>query len=107
MSDDKLEVFSGDELMETFEGYKNKMKSRLFGLLCEREKDGEWEKFLDTIYLEILGYACNLNSIKYWFLLGKISSLKYLSFEYFRKTIFECMNLITTLNLRVEDSVVS
>ena len=27
----------------TFEGYKNKLKGRLFGLLCEREKNGEWE----------------------------------------------------------------
>ena len=26
----------------TFEGYKNKLKGRLYGLLCEREKDGEW-----------------------------------------------------------------
>jgi len=31
----------------TFDGYKNKLKGRLYGLLCEREKDGEWEKFLD------------------------------------------------------------
>ena len=28
----------------TFDGYKNKLKGRLYGLLCEREKDGEWEK---------------------------------------------------------------
>lgn len=38
------------------EAYKEKMKKRLYGLLREREKDGEWEKFLDTILIELLGY---------------------------------------------------
>lgn len=38
---------------ETFDGYKNKLKGRLYGLLCEREKDGEWEKFLDSIMIEL------------------------------------------------------
>ena len=37
----------------TFEGYKNKLKGRLYGLLCEREKDGEWEKFLDSLTIEL------------------------------------------------------
>lgn len=27
------------------EAYKDKMKKRLYGLLKEREKNGEWEKF--------------------------------------------------------------
>ena len=25
-----------------FDGYKNKLKGRLYGVLCEREKNGEW-----------------------------------------------------------------
>ena len=33
----------------TFDGYKNKLKGRLYGVLCEKEKNGEWEKFLDSI----------------------------------------------------------
>ena len=37
----------------TFDGYKNKLKGRLYGLLCEREKDGEWKKFLESIILEL------------------------------------------------------
>ena len=36
---------------ETFDGYKNKLKGRLYSLLCEREKDGEWEKFLDALVI--------------------------------------------------------
>lgn len=35
------------------EGYKDKMKNKLYGLLREREKDGEWEKYLDTILIEL------------------------------------------------------
>lgn len=78
----------------TKEGYRNKIKSRLFGLLCEKEKNGEWEKFLDTIVIELMGHAEETTSINYWALMGKLQALKYLSYEYFRKTIFECMNLV-------------
>ena len=76
----------------TFDSYKSKLKGRLYGVLCEREKDGEWEKFLDSIIIEVRGLGAN--SINWWPLIGKLSCLKLLSYEYFRKTIFECMNLI-------------
>jgi hypothetical protein len=81
----------------TFDGYKNKLKGRLYGLLCEREKDGEWEKFLESIVLELQGLGAN--SINWWPLMGKLNLLPYLSYEYFRKTIFECMNLIGGLDM--------
>jgi len=81
----------------TFDSYKNKLKGRLYGLLCEREKDGEWEKFLDSLKIEIDGLGAN--SINWWPLRGKISMLKYLSYEYFRKTIFECINLVSGLEM--------
>ena len=57
----------------TFDGYKNKLKGRLYGLLCEREKDGEWEKFLESLHLEL--YGLGANSINWWSLIGKISVL--------------------------------
>ena len=37
----------------TFDGYKNKLKGRLYGVLCEKEKNGDWEKFLDSIIIEL------------------------------------------------------
>lgn len=80
------------------EGYKNKLKNKYFGLLNEREKGGEWEKFLDTIIIELLGFDENDKTINYEMLLNKTCSLKYLRFEYFRRTIFECMNLIGGLD---------
>lgn len=75
-------------------GYCNKLKGRLYGLLCEREKNGSWIKFLDTIFLELYGFVQFDKTINYWPLLAKIASLKYLDYEYFRKTIFECINLV-------------
>lgn len=85
----------------TFDGYKNKLKGRIFGLLCEREKNGEWEKFLDSIILELRGLGAD--SINWWALIGKLSTLKYLSYEYFRRLIFECINLVG--NLEVPDEL--
>ena len=81
---------------ETFEGYKNKLKGRLYVLICEKEKNGEWEKFLDTILIELMGLKSE--SINWWMLIGKLSTLKYLSYEYFRKTIFECINLAGSIS---------
>lgn len=77
-----------------FEGYRNKLKGRLYGVLCEKEKNGEWEKFLDSIIIELIGFNKANPSINYWPLIGKLYALKILSYDNFRKTIFECMNLI-------------
>lgn len=76
----------------TFEGYRDKLKGRIYGVLCEREKSGEWEKFLDTIIIEL--YGLKGNSINWWRLIGKLNMLKYLSYEHFRGTVFECINLV-------------
>ena len=34
--------------------YNEKIRSELFGLLCEYEKDRNWERFLDSILVELL-----------------------------------------------------
>ena len=77
------------------EAYNNKLKSKLFGLLCEYEKGREWEKFLDSILIELMGYDESEKTINYYILFHKLSSLKYLRYEYFRGTIFDCMDLIS------------
>ena len=90
--------------MNDFEqGYCNRLKSRLFGLLCEYEKSEagdttrEWEKFLDSILIELMGYDESEKTINYYILFHKLSSLKYLRYEYFRSTIFDCMGLISVI----------
>lgn len=79
---------------EVQEAIDNKLKSRLYGLLCEREKKREWVKFLDSIIIELMGYPEERRTINYYILFYKISTLRYLSYEYFRSTIFDAMGLI-------------
>lgn len=79
---------------EIDEAYNNKFKNKLFGLLCEREKDREWEKFLDSILIEMLGFPDSQKTINYYILFHKLSALRYLRYDYFRTTIFDCMGLV-------------
>ena len=50
------------------EGYNNKLKNKLFGLLCEYEKGREWEKFLDSILIELMGFEEQRKTINYYIL---------------------------------------
>jgi len=77
------------------EGYRNRLKNKLFGLLCEFEKDGDWESFLDSILIEISGIPEELQTINYIVLCNKLNALRYVRYEYFRKTIFDCMSLLS------------
>ena len=74
--------------------YRNKLKNKLFALLCEREKNGDWENFLNNLYIEIFGNKNFLRTINYLELQAKMGSLRYLSYPYFRSTIFDCMSLL-------------
>ena len=84
-------------LPDVIEASNNKLKSRLFGLLREYERGREWEKFLDSILIELVGYSEEEKTINYYILFHKLSSLKYLSYKYFRTTIFDCMTLVSKI----------
>ena len=84
-------------MAEVLEGYNNNLKNRLFGLLCEYEKGREWQKFLDSILIELVSYPEDYKTINYYRLYTKVSSLRYLSYEYFRSTVFDCMSLLSKL----------
>jgi hypothetical protein len=77
--------------------YNEKMRSQLFGLLCEYEKNRNWERFLDAILIELLNIDEDRKTPDYYKLYSKLSSLRYLSYKYFRTTIFDCMNLVTRI----------
>ena len=79
---------------ELYAGYLNKLKNKLYGLLCEYEKQREWEKFLDSILIELYSFPDERKTINYYTLYAKLSSLKYLRYDYFRSTIFSCMSLL-------------
>ena len=68
--------------MDKLEGYNNNVKNRLFGLLCEYEKNADWEKFLDSLLIELMSYPEEQKTINYYRLYTKVSSLRYLSYEY-------------------------
>ena len=84
-------------ISEVKEGYSNKLKNKLFGLLCEFEKNREWEKFLDSILIELQGFDEDEKTINYYVLYHKLASLRYLKYEYFRTTIFDCMSLLSNM----------
>ena len=84
-------------LPDVIEASNNKLKRRLFGLLREYERGREWEKFLDSILIELMGYSEEEKTINYYILFHKLSSLKYLSYKYFRTTIFDCMTLVSKI----------
>ena len=85
-------------LKEMQEGYNNKLKNKLFGLLCEFEKGRDWEEFLNSILIELMGIPEERRTINYYTLFYKISTLRYLRYEYFRSTIFDCMTLLGKVN---------
>lgn len=80
------------------EGYTNKLKNKLYGLLCEFEKDGEWEAFLDSILIELSATPEEERTINYYSLWYNLTALRYLRYEYFRKTIFDSMRLLGKIN---------
>lgn len=84
-------------MVDVIEGYNNSLKNRLFGLLCEYEKGRDWEKFLDSILIELMSYPEDNKTINYYHLYSKVASLRYLSYEYFRTTIFDCMSLLSKI----------
>lgn len=77
--------------------YLKRLRNRLYGVLCEREKGGEWEKFLDGIIIELLGVEEDRKSVYYYALMHKLSSCRFLEYKYFRNTILECMGIFDKL----------
>ena len=77
------------------EAYFNKLRNKYYGLLCEKEKGRDWEKFLDSIIIELYGFPEEERTINWIELMNKTNSLRYLDYEYFRKTVFECMGLLS------------
>ena len=73
--------------------YVKRLRNKLYGVLCEKEKGGEWEKFLESIIIELMGAKEEQKSLNYYVLLAKLNSCKFLDYKYFRTTVLECMGL--------------
>ena len=83
--------------MNLTDDYKNKLKNRLFGLLCEYEKGREWRKYLEAILIELYGFEKENQTAPYFHLVHNLSACRFLSYEFFRSTIFDCMSLVEKL----------
>lgn len=77
--------------------FLKRLRNRLYGVLCEREKNGEWEKFLNSIIIELMGLEEEHKTLNYYVLMAKLNSCKFLDYKYFRTTVLECMGLFDRL----------
>lgn len=84
-----------DVKKEVKDGYTNTLRNKYYGLLCEFEKGREWEKFLDSIILELMGMPEDQRGINFYPIFFKTNTLRFIKYEYFRTTIFDIMHLIS------------
>ena len=77
-----------------------RLTNQLWKLIPMRENDEDWYKQLQTVTLEIAGLNELFISPIFLQLLSKLEGLqiKEVSFELYRKTIFECINILQELN---------
>lgn len=79
--------------------------NQIYKLLPIREEGGDWEKNLNNILEELAGIQRILNqdcvSELFFLLIVKLEGLYYLNktqdFACYRKTIFECLNLMSKI----------
>lgn len=94
---DKYEIeFSQDTIQKTI----RRLTNQLWKLIPMRENDEDWYKQLQTVTLEIAGLNELFISPTFLQLLSKLEGLqiKEVNFELYRKTIFECINILQELN---------
>ena len=82
---------------ETISKNITRLTNQMWKLIPMRENEENWEKQLETVIIEVVG----LNEIfimcpTFLQLLSKLEGLrvKEMNFELYRKTVFECINLI-------------
>ena len=94
---DKYEIeFSQETIQKTV----RRLTNQLWKLIPMRENDEDWYKQLQTVTLESAGLNELFISPIFLQLLSKLEGLqiKEVSFELYRKTIFECINILQELN---------
>jgi hypothetical protein len=84
-----------------------RITNQIYRLLPVREEGGEWKKPLSTLIEELSGMDSLLidQHTILFSLLCKLEGLLILDedFQLFRRTIFECLNLISSLRQKCQD----
>lgn len=78
-----------------------RLTNQIWKLIPMRENEEDWEKQLNTVIIEIAGLNEIFSSIPLFLqLLAKLEGLKLeeeITFDLYRKTVFECLTLIQGL----------
>ena len=78
-----------------------RLTNQIWKLIPMRENKEDWEKQLNTVIIEIAGLSEIFSSVPLFLqLLAKLEGLKLeeeITFDLYRKTVFECLTLIQGL----------
>nr|DAN15245.1 MAG TPA: hypothetical protein [Caudoviricetes sp.]DAU63167.1 MAG TPA: hypothetical protein [Caudoviricetes sp.] len=88
--------YNFDVKEEEFEKNAQRLTNQLWKLIPMREHEEDWQKQLDTVILEIVGLDEIFIGSSFIQLLSKLEGLRKekVDFEFYRKTIFECISLL-------------
>jgi hypothetical protein len=86
--------------VEEVEVNVRRLTNQMWKLIPMREHNEDWPKQLDTVILEIAGMHEIFMAPQFLQLLSKLEGLKAqeTSFDFHRKTVFECISLLQELN---------
>ena len=82
--------------MEDMENNVRRLTNQLWKLIPMREHEEDWQKQLQTVLLEIVGLNELFVGPLFLFFISKLEglSVKETDFDFYRKTVFECINLL-------------
>lgn len=94
-----IDNYGIDIASESIERNITRLTNQIWKLIPMKENNEDWEKQLDTVNLEIAGLGVMFASKPQFLTLrAKLEGIKEkpeISFEIYRKTVFECLTLLT------------
>lgn len=94
-----IDNYGIDIASESIERNITRLTNQIWKLIPMKENNENWEKQLDTVNLEIAGLGIMFASKPQFLTLrAKLEGIKEkpeISFEIYRKTVFECLTLLT------------
>ncbi len=86
--------------MEDIKKNAQRLTNQLWKLIPMREHEEDWEKQLETVLLEIVGLNEIFVGPIFLQLISKLEGLRVqeTDFEFYRKTIFECISILQGIN---------
>lgn len=89
-----------DFRVEDIDRNVRRLTNQLWKLIPMREHEEDWPKQLDTVILEVAGMHEIFMTPQFLQLLCKLEGLKAqeTTFEFHRKTVFECISLLQELS---------